>query len=85
LNLDYTDQETYDSLYHNVKRQLDIFADSAAYVYGHRPESVGQLRTKLQNNKTRATIYYETVLPAKQAVNDVLDAGKSFIEEIINY
>jgi hypothetical protein len=85
LNLDYTDQATYDSLYHNIKHKLDIFSDSAAYVYGHRPESVGQLKTKLQNNKTNATIYYETVLPAKQAVNDIFDAGKSFIEEIINY
>ena len=75
----------YDSLYDKVKQEVAIYADSAAIVYGHNPESVAQLKTDMQAYRAKATFYYEAYLRAKETVNDFFDAGKSVIEDIINY
>ena len=84
--LDYYEsmkKHDYDSLYDKVKQEVAIYADSAAIVYGHNPESVSQLKTDMQTYRAKATLYYEAYLRAKETVNDFFDAGKSIIEDII--
>lgn len=79
------DKEEFDSLYDMTERELTRYADSAAVVYGFRSENVTPLRVEAQQYKAWAWSYYSVYRPAKDALEDVIDAGKSIIERINDF
>lgn len=76
-------KEEFDSIYGIFDRELAHYADSAAIVYGNRTENVTPLKLSAEQCKAWAWSYYSVYQPAKDAFDDVIDAGRSFIEEIV--